>query len=104
MITDYFMITEKSNQLQVIMITDYDYPISDGYHLKVFVLKLSQIHICQTKIVEKHLRRYYVRMNSMSKAKFKANHGPFCKRIKMIKKTSSNKPCVRDSECKMVRF
>ena len=29
MITDYFMITEKSNQLQVIMITDYDYPISD---------------------------------------------------------------------------
>ena len=30
MITDYFMITEKSNQLQVIMITDYDYPISDA--------------------------------------------------------------------------
>ena len=30
MITDYFMITEKSNRLQVIMITDYDYPISDG--------------------------------------------------------------------------
>ena len=29
MITDYFMITEKSNQLQVIMITDYDYPNSD---------------------------------------------------------------------------
>ena len=29
MITDYFMITEKSNRLQVIMITDYDYPISD---------------------------------------------------------------------------
>ena len=28
MITDYFMITEKSNWLQVIMITDYDYPIS----------------------------------------------------------------------------
>ena len=26
MITDYFMITEKSNWLQVIMITDYDYP------------------------------------------------------------------------------
>ena len=25
MITDYFMITEKSNRLQVIMITDYDY-------------------------------------------------------------------------------
>ena len=31
MITDYFMITEKSNQLQVITITDYDYPIS-GHH------------------------------------------------------------------------
>ena len=29
MITDYFMITEKSNRLQVIMITDYDYPNSD---------------------------------------------------------------------------
>ena len=57
MITDYFMITEKSNQLQVIMITDYDYPISAGYHLKVFVCKLNQIHICQTTIVEKHLRR-----------------------------------------------
>ena len=28
MITDYFMITEKSNQLQVIVITDYDYPNS----------------------------------------------------------------------------
>ena len=28
MITDYFMITKKSNRLQVIMITDYDYPIS----------------------------------------------------------------------------
>ena len=28
MITDYFMITEKSNRLQVIMITDYDYTIS----------------------------------------------------------------------------
>ena len=31
MITDYFMISEKSNRLQVIMITDYDYPIS-GRH------------------------------------------------------------------------
>ena len=28
MVTDYFMITEKSNRLQVIMITDYDYPKS----------------------------------------------------------------------------
>ena len=28
MITDYFIITEKSNRLQVIVVTDYDYPIS----------------------------------------------------------------------------
>ena len=42
---------------------------TSGYHLKVFVFKLNQIHICQTTIVEKHLRRYYVRMNSMSKSK-----------------------------------
>ena len=27
MIIDYLMITEKSNRLQVIMITDYNYPI-----------------------------------------------------------------------------
>ena len=40
-----------------------------GYHLKVFVFILNQIHICQTTIVEKHLRQYYVRMNSMSKSK-----------------------------------
>ena len=40
-----------------------------GYHLKVFVFKSNQIHICQTTIVEKHLRRYHVRMNSMSKSK-----------------------------------
>ena len=40
---------------------------TSGYHLKVFVFQLKQIHICQTTIVEKHLRRYYVRMNSMSK-------------------------------------
>ena len=42
---------------------------TSGYHLKMFVFKLNQIHICQTAIVEKHLRRYYVRMNSMSKSK-----------------------------------
>ena len=40
-----------------------------GYHLKVFVFKLNQTHTCQTPIVEKHLRRYCVRMNSMSKSK-----------------------------------
>ena len=38
---------------------------TSGYHLKVFVFKLNQIHICQMTIVEKHLRRYYVRLNSM---------------------------------------
>ena len=42
---------------------------TSAYHLKVFVFKLSQIHICQTTIVKKHLRRYYVRINSMSKSK-----------------------------------
>ena len=55
---------------------------TSGYHLKVFVFKLNQINICQTTIVEKHLRRYYDRMNSMSEIKVMANHGPFCKRIK----------------------
>ena len=42
---------------------------TSGYHLKVFVFKLKQIHICQTTIVEKHVCRYYVRMNSLSKSK-----------------------------------
>ena len=42
---------------------------TSGYHLKVFAFKLNQIHVCQTTIVEKHLRRYYVRMNSMIKSK-----------------------------------
>ena len=42
---------------------------ASGYHTKVFVFKLNQIHICLTEIVEKHLRWYYVRMNSMSKSK-----------------------------------
>ena len=31
---------------------------TSGYHLKLFVFKLNQTHICQTTIVEKHLRRY----------------------------------------------
>ena len=42
---------------------------TSGYHLKVFVFKSNQIHVCQTTIIEKHLRRYYVRMNSKSKSK-----------------------------------
>ena len=41
---------------------------TSGYHLKVFIFKLNQIHICQTTIVEKHLRRYNVRRNSMNKS------------------------------------
>ena len=42
---------------------------TSDYHLKVFIFKLNQIHICQTTVVEKPLRRYYVRMNSISKSK-----------------------------------
>ena len=42
---------------------------TSGYHRKVFVFKVNQIQICQTTIVEKHLRRYHVRMNNMSKSK-----------------------------------
>ena len=30
---------------------------TSGYHLKVFVFKLNQIHICHETIVEKHVRR-----------------------------------------------
>ena len=42
---------------------------TSGYHLKVYVLKLNQIHMCQTTIVEKHLCQYNIKMNSMSKSK-----------------------------------
>ena len=42
---------------------------TSGYHLKVFVFKSNQIQICHTTIVETHLRRSYVRMNSMSRSK-----------------------------------
>ena len=42
---------------------------TSSYHLKVFIFKLNQIHICEAPIVEKHLRQYYVRMNSMNKSK-----------------------------------
>ena len=64
---------------------------TSSYHRKVFVFKSNRIHICQTTIVEKHLRRYYVRMNSMSKSKSWQimNHFGIC---------------GRDSGCKMVRF
>ena len=66
---------------------------TSGYQLKVFVFKLNRIHICQTTIVEKHLRRYYVRMNSMSKSKSWQIMVHFARRQKMIKKTSSNQIC-----------
>ena len=59
---------------------------TSGYHLKVFVLKLNQIHICQTKIVELHLRRYYVRMNSLSKS----NHGKLLSILQEDKKDKEN--------------
>ena len=75
-----------------------------GCPLRVFVFKLNQIHICQRTIVEKRLRRYYVRMNSMSKSESWQIMVHFARGGKMIKKTSSNKSCGRDRECKMVRF
>ena len=61
---------------------------TSGYHLKVFVFKLNQIHICQTIIVEKH---FILRQNEQhEKIEIMADHGPFYKKIKMIKKTASN--------------
>ena len=42
---------------------------TSGYHIKVFVFKSNQIHIGRVTIVEKHLIRYNVRMNSTSKSK-----------------------------------
>ena len=41
---------------------------TSGYHLKMFVFKSIQIQICQTAIVENHLCRYYVRMNSIGRS------------------------------------
>ena len=77
---------------------------TSGYHLKVFVFKSNKIQIYQTTIVENHLRRYYVRITSMNKSKSRQIMVPFCKRIKMIKKTSSNQSCGGDRQCKMVLF
>ena len=71
----------------------------------MFVFKSNQIHICQTTIVEKKTLTSILRQNEQhEQIEIMANHGPFCKRIKMIKKLSSNQLCGRDSECKMVRF
>ena len=70
----------------------------------MFVFKLNQIHICQTAIVEKTLTSILRQNELHEQIETMANHGPFCRRIKMIKKTSSNQSCGRDRECKMVRF
>ena len=75
-----------------------------GYHLMVFIFKLNQIYIYQTTIFEKHLRRYYVRMNSTSKSKSWQIIVHFARGKKIIKKTSSNQSCGRDRECEMVHF
>ena len=55
---------------------------TSGYHLKVFVFKMNQIHICQTKIVEKTLKSILRQNEQHEQIEFMANHGPFCKRIK----------------------
>ena len=58
---------------------------TSGYHLKVFVFKLNQIHICQTTIVE-NISSILRQNKQHEQIEIMANHGPFCKRIKMIKK------------------
>ena len=53
------MITEKSNRLQVIVITDYDYPISECHMAYYFcaaqtsILCHANIHCQQMSIFEK---------------------------------------------------
>ena len=51
---------------------------TSDYHLIVYVFKLNQIHICQTAVVENHLRQneQHEQIETM------ANYSPFCKRIK----------------------
>ena len=76
---------------------------TSGYHLKVFVFKLNQITFVRRQL----LKNTYVDIMSEKQheqIEIMANHGPFWKRIKMMKKTSSNKSCGSDIECKMVRF
>ena len=53
-----------------------------GYHLKVFVFKLNQIHICQTTIVEKTLTSILRQNEQHEQIETMSNDGPFCKRIK----------------------
>ena len=47
-----------------------------GYHLKVFVFKLNQIHICQTTLKNAYQNEHHEQIELM------ANHCLFCKRIK----------------------
>ena len=62
---------------------------TSGYNIKVFVFKLNQIHICQTTIVEKHLKHSILRQNEQhEEIEIMANNGPFCKRIKNDKENS----------------
>ena len=49
MITDYFMITEKSNRLKVIMITDYDYPNSEHLSTKTTILSYQGLRLSTMK-------------------------------------------------------
>ena len=63
---------------------------TSGYHLKVFVFKLNQIHICQTTIAEKHFTSILPQNEQHEQIEIMANHGPFCKRIKNDKETSSH--------------
>ena len=55
---------------------------TSGYHLKVFVFKLNQNHICQTTIVEKTLTSILRQNEQHEQIEILANHGPFCERIK----------------------
>ena len=55
---------------------------TSGYHLKVFVFKLNQIHFCQTTIVEKTFTSILRQNEQHEQIETMANHGPFCKSIK----------------------
>ena len=55
---------------------------TSGYHLKVFVFKLNQIHICQMTIVEKKLTSILLQNEQYEQIEAMTYHGPFCKKIK----------------------
>ena len=60
----------------------FPFVMTSGYHLKVFVFKFNQIHICQTTIVEKNLTSILRQNEQCEQIEIMANHGPFCKGIK----------------------